>query len=515
MKNVRGNMPLYALVMVPVALTLCVAAIDLSHWGEERDELQREADRIASSAAQLLPDTAEALRFITSSVSSLPGVSLVTDNQVDSESLVPANGIVNYSATPLIVNSSVIKITLQRIHRAAFDAFVGPQHFSAVKSSTVQVIPSDTILIINDGHTLRPSLAAPWGDRTEWPASDYFRCVALPKSGEVYGNPGVDYRSEGFQRAATQSCYNAAFSAIKLTAINLVDTLSSHSLNRIGVIYTPGRVGERPFAVQRHLRGAAVYEGVPILPDVIGGFFDRDSSRSEAYWNDIRYVEDGSGLGDEACALFSILDNGAHPAFNLADPIAPFIGASSKFEGDILSFSPCGKFHRPYNLINKDFITTALSLRQAIFWHAAKAPSLGFLAEADFVAALRQAYFEFENIANPLILGFDKSVRGNLAFNPYKQIIVLTDLLPPSSPELVELLALFQQADIKIRFVSLKHAGLTPEQQEGIDLNTITLRGLDPAARYLRVYVTQDPEELSTKVSPELGRLGRSLAVRS
>jgi hypothetical protein len=491
----QGQIALYALVSLPLALSLCVAAIDVTGALAARDELQREADRLALAAAQLLPDVGTASTFIDQSAARLRGVAHERE-----------------------VTDSQITVTLTSRYDSMFDTFLGGRiGFKIKKISAAQVTPSDTVILLNDGSTLRPPLGTPWGDSALWPETGYFRCVTAPSEATSTvpdSSPSpLRYSDPEFRRSATQSCFNPVFSPLKYAAIELAESLGAISLNRIGVIVTPGNNPLSAGTVLRHIRGEATLDGATFFPGQVGGFASTSTVGPEAIWNPTLFVEPEALLGDEACALFSLYDDFGSARYQLPQPALPYgLKHARRNLLHPVAISPCGSPHFPFGRLSHEFLSLNVLLRQAIYWHSARAPEAGVPILPDVVATVRIALAELLVAGDERYVRNEVATRGQVAYQPQLRIVFLTDSLPTSSADFVTLINQIRDLrakrfDLSLALVVFDPFGAIPSRDP--------LQALDPTEQILRVSLTRSADELQTSIIPGLIRGARLARLRS
>ncbi len=521
----QGHIALYAALITPIIVSLGVLACDISGWNALRQTLQKEADRIAFQVVHVLPDRVAAQLMVNKLTSSLP---------------IPGVRGQAYFGDDKNPGGLALSVQLEANYRSAFDFFIRPltgeQFFSVAREGVVQIAPTDSVLILADGHTLRPELGAdlvdpgkftpntPWGDAADWPASGYFACALEPK---ISGNTGGAKRGvrwweawkSSYPRWATQACFNPVLSPYKAAAITIADSLTAFSGNRLGLIFTPGLPSAAGFAVGRFLQGEVNSQGDTHFAGRIGGYFDGVSA--EANW--LNYYEPETGLGDEACILFSDPATSLNYRYTIPGAAVPLpsIGAEASCS-EPLPEAVCGVRHTSTShVLNSCYRDSALRLREAIYWHAARLAEPGFNAEPDLLAAIKEALSDIAAVSGNVRLNNDVSHRGNLAYLPTRQIIALTDSLSTSlESELDDIAEILLGTNTSLVVVGFSHVGLDSARKLNLKGALLTLANraerlsTTDSPSPLKVYSLDSPEALLELV-PRILLATRKVTVRS
>jgi hypothetical protein len=504
-RSESGHMFFYSVVLVPIALTLSVLAVDVSAWSSLGESAQKSADRIAFTAARALPDKNLALSIAIQESARLTGIQLDSTN------------------TSVTTNS--ISVGLISEHSAKFDIVLeaiglGEKVFRVSKSATVQVVPTDYVMILPDGETLRPrrinpsTPETPWGNSGDWPASAFFNCSAPtvnPPSDQWSWNADM-WNNDDFRRWATQSCFNPVLSNLKAAAITLVDSLTAIETNRLGLIFTPGNTSNAGFTIARTLKG-----NNPTEISKLG--FGSNGEPLSARWSSNEYREYFSALGDEACVLFSNPDSALN--FRYALPSLSSDASLANILGD--NWQGCGSPFLPYQNLNANYFEN-LQVREAIYWHSAKLsnPDIGFNATPNIPEAIKQGIVQLFSETNDELTQ-SATVRGQLAYKTQKKIILFTDTLPSSaSPEFLEILDTLRGTQAQLIILSFTHQGLTPTQETDLITKTNEFISLatnldtSPEDRgLLRVFQANTPEELNQTLATKIILIGRDYALKS
>lgn len=496
----KGNISLYAIFFLPIVLLSTFLTIDISGWNSLRNSLQLEADNLALQAGYGLPDKNKAKDLINLAIAKNKGLKLKADI------FFPTN------------DNSTLGIRLSTKYLSTFSSFVNSLSdtaFSISKESIVQVVPTDYVLILVDGNSLRPRLTdlgnsnflmdSPWGEEEQWPASNYFNCAIKPN---INNNTGwkwwESWNDQNFRRWATQSCFNPVLTPLKLATISLVDSLSQIRTNRLSLLFSPGEVSNLGFSVGRHLRSSL--EG----NNSKGGFFSEKLTSAEAYWKN--YLELERFLGDEMCMIFSNPESALDSNYQLYSNSAET--ETNPSCPSALKFPPCGSYHQPTEHFNECYLEQSLLLREAIYWHAAKSKTETFPAEVNLTASLEQALIELTATNNPNDLEDDKRVRGNIAYSNLRKILIFTDALPnveDLTNNFQNIIRQLENNNINLIIIVFSHQGLNANESNILQTNFAKLKNLKTKSQ---LFYTSKPEELQTKLIPQIINLGRTFALK-
>jgi len=501
----RGHAVLYAVLLVPFAFLLTTIAVDISAWNATRDKLQQEADRLAFQGLGGLPDTAEVRTRVLQAAQGLI-----------------ASGVEATVFFPDAASRSSVGVTLSSQYQPRFGLFsaIGSSDtFKIRRSGVAQLVPGDFVLIVADGSTLRPPLlplanAAPgnfafpaWGSAADWPASPYFQRVSplnINEPNPLEWNWAKDWTNPDFQRWATQSCFNPVFTPLKFAAAGISEALMGYGVNRIGFMFTPGEQSNQGFRVLRHVHGqdddAETYAGQ------IGGF--PNVERILAGWGN--YTEFTEFLGDGACVIFS------DPLLSISSRYS-FPTGTQPCSGDALLANTAENlsgYHHLSDNFSDCYANLGLSLRDAIYWDAAKLSLPGFSARPNIIASLRQAWTE---LTDDRTLALEHQKRGNLASNSLRQVLVLTDSLPdPDDADLQSLLDAFESRNIQVTVAAFVHEGLSAADAQELKN---AAGGWKTLARdhpkVLRAILADDALSLQTQVVPQFLSSALHFALRT
>ncbi len=494
----QGNITLYAVILIPLAISLAVLAVDVSSYQILRNTAQKEADRIALQAAEFLPDTDAAQRLVLESVSKLPALDFQRK-----EDLSPV----------LEVSSSRVSFSLQGSVPAALDIFMrksdGTGHvFTVSESSRAQIVPRDYVLIIADALSLRPPAGENWGDESLWPASGYFNYARPPvmSSTTPFGGGGwlewwKAWDSVAYRRWITQSCYNPLYSGLKYAAISLIDALGAVDTNRISLIFTPENGSAQGCSVSRPL-----------------GFMSAASGEAQARW--LAYFEPESFVADEACVYFADPALSSDPRYMLTQ--APsFISLAAGVQDCTTRYNQLLQgqgYFLPSGTLSDCFVSQALTLREAVYYHAAR--NVAHRPQGENIAqAIDQDYLQLM-VASEEETSQAAVRRGNLAYRASRKIVVLTDYLPSEDlPGFSDILARLEQAQISLVLVpfmpqeALSGMGNLKERTDLLRARTSAL--MEQKRNYLQILPAFSAEDMENQVIPAIVALGREFAIRS
>ncbi len=500
MLSEKGNISLYTIFLLPLVLLSSFLTIDISGWNSLRNSLQLEADSIALQAAYALPDKNKVQEFINQAILENKNLKL------KAEIFFPSN---DNSTLGLNLSAKYISTFFSFIHNNSSDLF------NVSKQSIVQILPTDYVLILPDGNSLRPKLndlgnsqfaiEKPWGTEDQWPASNYFNCALKPYLNNNSGWKWWDlWDDKNFRRWATQSCFNPVLSPLKLAAVKLVDSLSQIRTNRISLIFSPGEVSNSGFSVVRHLRSGLSEN------KIIGGFFTDKLASAQAHWKN--YLELEHFLGDEMCMIFSNPDSALDTNYELYNK--NYITEINDLCPLALKFPPCGNYHQPTEHFNECYLEQSLLLREAIYWHSAKLQTSKFTAQINIPASLEQALIELTAKNDGSNLEDDKNIRGNIAYSNPRKVLVFTDYLPDiedSANNLQNIIKQLKNNNIDLIFVVFSHQGLNFEQNNILQTNFAKFKNLYEKIQFFYV---QNMAELQNKFVPAIINLGRTFVIK-
>lgn len=489
-----GSILLYALVLLPVIICLTVLVVDVSRYQLLREESQGAADRIALRAAQALPDVDAAAALAQSELGRLS----LFDAPSDPAPGEPAAGTVR-------VEPHRVEVVVQGGVDAAFDFFLeeasrGGEQFAVREQSVAELVPIDAAIVLADAASLRPPPRSAWGSSAEWPASRYFHFVRAPALINVQVPPEQapyywegwweEFDSDLYRRWATQSCFNPAFSGLKLAAISLADVLRAARTNRLALLFTPGEDVRRGLSVVREL-----------------GFFESDVPAAEAAWSG--YFEPPTQVSDESCVLFAEPWSSDDPRFVLAAP--PSWARRTAPCGERLQATGWGDIFYPLGLVSDCLIEQGLEVRESIYFHAARAvghePDGGNILRAVDEALLQLTSASQEQLDDAV------ERRGNLAAKAVRAIYVFSDLVPdPDTERAAAVRARIASSGTSLVLVTLLHDELPEAVRQEQEARLERWRELEPD---VRLRTAGSGSELLETIAPTLPALHREVAIRS
>jgi len=467
----KGHAALYVIVCLPMVLALTVLAIDVSRFQGLKESGQARVDEIATDAARLLPNTTSALAFVADAFSQ------------ESELFL--------SQAPNITNERV-EITARGSVDSLFDFLFelsgnAGQVFSFEESSVAVVVPQDVMIIMSDDNSLRPKANNAWGSESSWPASKYFDFVNAPEitgagasSNPVYWDKWWEsYDDTLYRRWATQSCYNPVFSALKSSVVSFIDRIQASPLNQVGLVFTPGDDPSLGFSKAQPLA---------VSPSV-------------ASWSS--YWESRSYISDEACVLFgdeSESDDSRYTIFSMPGFMEDV--SQNQTCGSLIANQTWGSLFYPFGNLNSCYLTDSLSLREAVYYHAARANPHS-LDAGNIVEALKESVSSFSEIDSTQM----QLARGNLYSSSGRRIVAFLDAFPAiTSERLSEILQVSssQGSQIQIDIILFSHIGMTSAQVN--DLRAVAEDLEQGTLANIRVIYADGAEDLVERVIPEVLR---------
>lgn len=456
-----GGAALYALCLLPAALALSAVVVDVASWNALRISAQSEADRLAIAAAAELPDWNRAVAVVEGTNGELAGAHATAFAPDNTGGQIGVRVDVEYQPS----FAHIVEL---------FAPGPAPLKFSIRRNSIVQRVPTDAILVVADGETLRPRLRfgaaggepqldEPWGAPWSWPAAPYLDCVAPPVLALEPGEwPWWNlWKSDRGKRWMTQSCFNPIFSTLKSAAEDIVRQFAANGRDRLGLIFTPGSdadgEGRGGAFVARSLRG-------PRRGAVSAGL-GADGALS-ARWED--YREQRDFLGDEACVLFASSLGGSGPLYAGVMDVVP--GELGERCAVPLADVRCGGRYHATGNVDPCFFSASLNAQQAVHWHAARLGTPAEPARPHLEAALRRAWSELVSPPTRKESDTERLFRGSLASGAERVVYVLTDTLPAISAggELATIFDQYRAQHIRLWIFAFAHSGLRPDERDDL-----------------------------------------------
>lgn len=496
LRGQKGGILLYALVVLPVMLSISVLAVDFSRFQSLRSELQKEADRIALQAAKTLPET-EAARNVVIDAVRASGLELES-----SEDGFPA----------IEVTASEVSFSLKAEREALLDIFLQAagakkKIFEINARTSAAIVPEDYVIIVSDALSLRPEPRTYWGDEDTWPKAPILSLLRPPSFSDSFsgsnslqvgqgGDSSVwslwwnDW-SNGYQRWVTQSCYNPIYSSVKMAAIAFAKNVGRDP-NRLGLIFTPGESPSRQFTVARELAPGGV------------------ESQRDALWN--AYVETDNFISDEACVLFAPPNNWGEP-YQAAAPSDSLgcnsDGESCLCEADLVVPSQSGAEYFPIGLFRECQNVRQVSVEEAIYYHASRNLHHGSQGE-NITSAIREAYRSL-SLARTM-----PRPGGSTAQLAKQKIVVISDVLPdPASSFFLETQEWLERAGISLVLVPVVLEGI-PGYSGALKSASELLRAYGSLnGKQVFVFPLSSLDEVSSSLIPMLANGGREYVIRS
>ena len=346
--------------------------------------------------------------------------------------------------------------------------------------------------------------APPWSEAE--PAA-YFRCVT-PKDELTYVPGGFNWPQawrdgdENFFRWATEACFNPVYTPFKLGAISLVDAFAEFSANRVGVVFTPGDAFGRGYSFLRRVHPR------PDEPEMPAGY-PADRNGAEAYWDSVGYRNYEVPFDNNACVAFSQLGFGDGATFEVPE-------RSLSARGRGVCGTPideiCGDTHEPERMLSSCYFENEISVREAIYWHAAKRRSSLSTGTPDIARSLWAAIDDLKSDRGNTAVGRSAEIRGGMALTAHRWIVLLTDYLSGvDADEKQQLQNAFASLGVRVAIISYGHERLSADQRAALDEQAAEFAALDAVAR---VYSVNSAEDLERVVPIVLGSL-RAVVRRS
>lgn len=198
--------------ILPLLIFVLTLGLDLSRYYSASEQFQVYADEATSYASRFLPYTADA--------------------QAAAKAYLERYGLDHQNAA-VKVDSDTVAISINSPIQLSFAAFFGIEaQIPLAVYSRARDLPFDSVVLLDAASYLGPNVLgnSAWGDDFEWPASTFFeRELALYE-----GTQRLD------SRVLTQQCFNAAFSALKTSAIQSYEYLAAFGKNAVGIGVYPG-----------------------------------------------------------------------------------------------------------------------------------------------------------------------------------------------------------------------------------------------------------------------------------
>ena len=193
--------------VIPFIFFVFCLVLDLTNYYSERQRFQSQIDEISVTATRFLPFEQEAARVAQEMLQAFP-----FENRAQ-----------------IRTTSSSLSIEVLGEYPVQLGKFFGLDlavPFTGFSRSVAN--SSDTVIVFDNSSYLAPDpqVGSVWGNGADWPSGFLFNYL------QFRGNPSP--------QVLTQQCFNPAFSAMKQAAIVSFDFLSSFTLNRVGLVFSPG-----------------------------------------------------------------------------------------------------------------------------------------------------------------------------------------------------------------------------------------------------------------------------------
>ena len=223
----RGSILLFIAVgIIPILFFLCTLSIDLGKFFTERNETERIIDSAAVFGARYLPFKDVAWNAAVNYLQQYPQLQ---------------------GACAVHAVAEKVSIEFRGNLQLSFASYFGAAPLIPYKLNTAaRLTPQNVVVFFDSSSYLAPALFSSPGvinDISFHPVStpDHWRAADLFQQHLYYssGNPLN-------QRVISQQCFNSGYSALKETAIRVIDYSAAYPLNSVGVFSGPGASMEVP-----------------------------------------------------------------------------------------------------------------------------------------------------------------------------------------------------------------------------------------------------------------------------
>ena len=171
-----------------------------------------------------------------------------------------------------------------------------------------------------------------------------------------------------------------------------------------------------------------------------------------------------------------------------------------------------GEGYYPFGLLSRCYTQSRLSLREAVYYHAARAQPHEAKGE-NLLSAIDAAFVQLYK-QNTAVSAIEKEQRGNLSRSPIRQIIVLGDALPDTSaPGFLETIQRLELNKVGLVFALYRHEYLSDSQSDLLRGRAAAIRELN--LEQVEVLDADSAEELRNEIVPQLISLSRDYVIRS
>ncbi len=213
LKSQSGNMVLYLLLLTPISLTLGLLTVDILGWHALGSNLQLKADRIALAAAQLLPDTEAARRYI--------------ENELGESEFAQSQNKYELDLDPSQVSLS-LDVKLKTVLPLPVQPTGTSTLFTQKRYARALVSPVELVVIAQDGESLRPQPFSFWE-----PSRDgNYRINRCQEGKSDFGNCQQEWKA--------QNCLNPSFGELKLGLVKLISDIEKTPTHLTSILFWPG-----------------------------------------------------------------------------------------------------------------------------------------------------------------------------------------------------------------------------------------------------------------------------------
>ncbi len=220
-RNQSGNIVLYLILLTPISLTLGLVTVDILRWHALGSNLQLKADRISLAAAQLLPDTEAARRYI--------------EKELNETNFIQYQNKYEINLNPSQVSLS-LDVKLQSISPLPVEATKNSSLFTQKRYSRAEISPVELVVIAQDGESLRPQPFSFWARSLD----GNYRINSC-----LEGNSDFNICKEEWK---AQNCLNPSFGELKLGLAKLISEVNRIPANQASILFWPGDYPNQGFS---------------------------------------------------------------------------------------------------------------------------------------------------------------------------------------------------------------------------------------------------------------------------
>jgi len=209
--NTTGNIALYLLLIIPLALTLGLITIDILRWHSLGSNLQLKADRLTLDAARLLPDREAARALVEDALESSGYIQANNEYQLD----------VTGHQVSLTLGSKLDSPTL--VPGSAQSDLFKQRRYSRAEISAV-----DLVIVASDGESLRPAALSYW----EETAGGEYSVTQCNSQNSVF--------ADCQNRWQIQNCFNPSYLELKSNLSWLISEVQKTEVSSTSLLFSPG-----------------------------------------------------------------------------------------------------------------------------------------------------------------------------------------------------------------------------------------------------------------------------------